>query len=226
MIRAIAVDDEPKALDVIENHAARISFLHLLDVFTNPFAGIEYLHKNSVDLIFLDIHMPDLSGLEFIKASNIRAQVIFTTAHSDYALQSYDVDAADYLLKPFDFSRFLKAVTKAQHRLSSVGARVADFFFVSSGNQQRRISLAEIQFIEGNGNYVTYHVNTEKILVRSTVKEALSSLPPHIFVQTHKSYIISLKHLDKIQDNHAFISAQRIPIGASYREALMKVTGR
>ena len=199
MIRAIAIDDEPKALEIIQNHAARISFLQIQEIFTNPFTALEYLNHASIDLIFLDINMRDISGLDLLNAIDKgKFLIIFTTAHSEFALQSYEVEALDYLLKPFDFSRFLRSVVKAQDKLSIRGNVNKDFFFVSTGNQQRKISFNDVLYIKGSGNYVTYHRDTEKIVVRSTIKETLSLLPPQIFVQVHRSYIIALNKLEKI----------------------------
>lgn len=223
MLSAIAIDDEPDALEILKSHAARVPFLKLQRVFTNPFEALEYIRLDRIDLVFLDIRMPDLSGLDFSQA--IRKEnplIIFTTAHSEYALKSYDVEALDYLLKPFDFSRFLKAVTKAQESLRHNIASL-DFFFVNTGYQQRKICFNDIKYIEGDGNYVTYHTDAEKIIVRSTIKETLSLLPPRLFIQIHRSYIISLRQLDKIQDNHAFVGDHRISIGASYKDRLVKL---
>jgi two-component system, LytTR family, response regulator len=222
LIRAIAIDDEPKALEVVRAHASRISFLHLERLFTNPFEAVEYLHNNPIELIFLDVRMPDISGLELLNSLNKgKFLVIFTTAYAEFALQSYDVEALDYLLKPFDFSRFFKAVAKAQDKLKS--ADDYKFFFVNTGNQQRRITLNDILHIEGNGNYVTYHVQKEKVTVRSTIRETLSILPRQNFIQIHKSHIVSLAKIIKIQDNHVFVDGHRISIGARYRENLMKI---
>jgi two-component system LytT family response regulator len=226
MINAIAIDDEPKALDIVSTLASRIPFLNLVKSFTNPMEALQYVNDNAIDLIFVDIKMPDISGLDLVQALKKKeCLVIFTTAHSEYALKSYDVQALDYLLKPFDFSRFLKAVTRAQEVLSMRDDLHQDFFFVNTGYQQRKISINDISHLKGDGNYVTYHVNNEKIVVRSTIKEALKLLPPRLFIQIHRSFIISLRKLDKIQDNHAFIGNHKISIGANYKNDFMKSIG-
>jgi two-component system LytT family response regulator len=226
MIHAIAIDDEPKALDIVNSLASRIPFLNLVKSFTNPMEALQYVNDNAIDLIFVDIKMPDISGLDLVQALKKKeCLVIFTTAHSEYALKSYDIQALDYLLKPFDFSRFLKAVTRAQEVLSMRDDLHQDFFFVNTGYQQRKISINDISHLEGDGNYVTYHVNNEKIMVRSTIKEALKLLPPRLFIQIHRSFIISLRKLDKIQDNHAFIGNHKISIGANYKNDFMKSIG-
>ena len=151
--------------------------------------------------------------------------VIFTTAHSEYALESYELEALDYLLKPFDFARFLRAVNKAQEKLAADEGTEKSFFFVNTGYQQRKICYHDICFVEGSGNYVTYYTEKEKIMVRSSMKETVSFLPSHSFIQIHRSSIISLRKLDKIQDNHAYIGNHKISIGANYREELMRVIG-
>jgi len=222
MIKAIAIDDEPMALEVVRNHAAKIPFLQLQEVFTDPLKAIDYLQQHSVDLIFLDIKMPDIDGIEFSGMVNgKKTMLIFTTAHSEYALQSYELNAIDYLLKPFDFARFLVAVTKARENLAKNPSPENDFFFVNTGHQQRRISFDEISHIEGDGNYVTYHLGDEKVIVRSTIKETLKLLPSS-FIQIHRSFIIPIRKLERIQDNHAFIGKLRISIGLSYKEELMR----
>jgi DNA-binding LytR/AlgR family response regulator len=223
MIKAIAIDDEPRALEIIKNHAARIPFLQLSAAFTNPLEALAYINQEAVELVFLDIKMPDISGIELLKSiQKGKILIIFTTAYSEYALESYDLEAIDYLLKPFDFSRFLKSMVKVQERLTLRDSLERDFFFVHTGNQQRKICYSDISYIEGEGNYVTYFVNNEKIIVRSGIKETVNTLPTQLFIQIHRSYIISLRKLDKIQDNHAFIGHFRIPIGANYREAFMR----
>lgn len=223
MIKAIAIDDEPRALEVIKNHAARIPFLQLSGTFTNPLEALAYIHQERIKLVFLDIKMPDISGIDLLKSiQRGKILIIFTTAYSEYALESYDLEAIDYLLKPFDFSRFLRSVVKAQEQLTLRDNVEKDFFFVQTGHQQRKICFGDIDYIEGEGNYVTYSVNNEKIIVRSGIKETLQALPAQWFVQIHRSYIVSLRKLDKIQDNHVFIGNRRISIGANYREAFMK----
>lgn len=227
MIKAIAIDDEPRALEVIKNHVAKVPFLELSGVFTNPFEALDYINKNRPDLIFLDIKMPDISGIDFLRTLNKGNQmVIFTTAHSAYALESYELDALDYLLKPFEFSRFLKSVSKAQEKLKIKERPVHDFFFINTGQQQQKVFFKEINRIEGDGNYVNYWFNSKKFMVRSTLKETLQLLPAGMFVQIHRSYIIPLHKIDKIQDNHVFIGDESISIGANFKDELMRLIGK
>ena len=224
MIKAIAIDDEPRPLQVIGHHASRIGFLELKEVFTDPFKALDYILEKPVGLIFLDINMPDISGLEFCRQiRNKNILIIFTTAYSEYAVESYEAEAIDYLLKPFEFSRFHTAVSKAHERLSSRSRGAQEFCFVSSGTEQHRLPYAQIQYIEGCGNYVIYHLTDRDILVRSTIRETLSNLPPAAFVQVQRSFIVSLSHIDKIQDSHISIGSKRLSIGPKYRHAFQSL---
>lgn len=226
MIKAIAIDDEPLALEIIRNHSVKVPFLSLEGTFIKPVRALEYIGQNNIDLIFLDINMPDLSGFDFIKSikrNNIF--IIFTTAHNEYALESYEVDAIDYLLKPFDFARFLISINKVKDRIFAQNKLKQDFIFLNSGYQQRKIFLEEILFIKGDGNYITYFTSKEKIMVRSAIKEAINFLPAHFFVQIHRSYIVSLRQIDKVEDNHVFIKGNKISIGANYKDNLKKIAG-
>jgi two-component system, LytTR family, response regulator len=227
MIHAIAIDDEPKALEVIQNHAAKIPFIELKKVFTNPVDALEYIKGHGVDLIFLDMMMPDLSGMQFLqKIGRSDYDVIFTTAYNEYASESYEAKAIDYLLKPFDFQRFQKAVKKVRARFME---NASDFFFVKSGHQLYKIKFSEIDFVKCEGNYVVYFFGNEKIMVRETVKDTLLRLVQYKFIQVHKSYVIPIDNVDKIYDNHIYIGEHRIPIGSNYRSAffdLIDATGK
>lgn len=223
MIRCIAIDDEPKALEVIKNHIARVPFLQLMKSFVDPFKAVNFFNENQIDLVFLDINMPDINGVQLVKNFTNKPLIIFTTAYSEYAIQSYEVEAVDYLLKPFDFARFLRAATKAKDRLSKSTLHVNNFFFVNTGNQKRRLFYSEIYCIEGEGNYVKYLTKEGNVLVRSTIKETLQLLPPSRFVQIHRSYIVALQWIEKIEDNHVYVAQRRISIGATYRENFLRV---
>jgi len=217
MIRAIAIDDEPRALNIIKSHATKVSFLNLAATFTDPFQGIEYINEHAPDVVFLDINMPDISGLQLLNNLTKNPLIIFTTAHSEYAVKSYEVEAVDYLLKPFDYARFLLAVTKAKEKLGTSNQSINPFFFVNTGNQKQRLFYDDIYYIEGEGNYVNYYTEKGKTMVRSTIKKTLVLLPKDRFIQLHRSYVVALPWIDKIEDNHVVIGAKRIPIGATYR---------
>lgn len=223
MIRCIAIDDEPKALDIIKSHVSKIDFLHIADTFTDPFKAIRFIQENPVDLIFLDINMPDIDGIELIRHLKNKPLIIFTTAHSEYAIRSYELEAVDYLLKPFEFSRFLSAVNKVKDKINPVrSSSEADFFFVSSGNQKKKLIYSDILYIQGEGNYVMYFSISDKTIVRASISETMEILPSGLFIQIHRSTIVSLKWIDKVEDNHVYIQDKRLSISATYRELFMK----
>lgn len=224
MIKCIAIDDEPRALDVIRHHIDKIDFVSLEETFTDPLAALNYLSEHKTDLVFLDIDMPNISGIDLLKSLKEKPLVIFTTAHSEYAIESYELSAIDYLLKPFDFPRFLNAVLKAQSRLKDDGfEKSRDFFFINTGTQKRKMFYQEIRFVEGEGNYVRYYTGGEKLLVRSTIRKTLEQLPQKKFVQIHRSYIVALQWIDSIEDNHVQVGSKRITIGATYRNDFLKI---
>ena len=225
MIRCVAIDDEPKALEIIRSHISRVSFLELTATFHDPFLAVEYLQDHPVDLIFLDINMPGIDGIRLSKNLRTQPLIIFTTAHSEYAVQSYEVEAVDYLLKPFDFARFQLAASKAKDRFSSTEKPTSvsrDFFFVNTGYQKRRIVFSDISYVVSDGNYVRYQLRDNHLLVRSSIRETLHVLPGDLFCQIHRSYIVSIRHIEKIEDNHVHIADQRIAIGSKYRDDFLK----
>lgn len=226
MINCIAVDDEPKALEIIRSHVSKIDYINLINVYTDPIKAIAFMEETPVDLIFLDINMPDIDGMKFISHLRNKTQIIFTTAHSEYALKSYEVEAVDYLLKPFDFSRFLTAVAKVREKMTT---RIPqeDYFFVSTGNQKKRLLYKDVLYIQGEGNYVVYHTLTGKTIVRASISETVERLPANMFMQIHRSKIVSLYCIDKVEDNHVHIQGVKHQISATYRDAFMEViTGK
>ena len=218
MIKCIAIDDEPKALEIISLFSERVEFISLEKVFVDPFKALSYLTDNEVDLILLDINMPDISGINFIKNLNKEIFVIFTTAHSEYAMESYEVNAIDYLLKPFEFARFFLALSKVKDKLNSNKNKKDDFFFLNTGAEKHRLSYNDIFYIETDGNYMRYHTKKGRYLVRASVKETNNLLPNKQFIQIHRSYIVSIKAIEKIEDNHVFINKNSLPVSASYRD--------
>ena len=219
MLHAIAIDDEPIALDVVKSLAVKIPFLSMKGFFTNAFEAAEFLHNHKTDLIFLDIKMPDISGIDFLRSIPNPPMVIFTTAYSEHAVQSFELDATDYLLKPFSLSRFLKACNKAQEQWELRQQNTATLpaaVFIKDGYGQQRVELKDVLYAESNGNYMLFVLKDKKITTRLTMAEAEALLPPASFIRIHRSYIIAKNHVTKIEKNNIWIQGTELPIGASY----------
>ncbi len=219
MLKAIAIDDEPVALDVIKSLSAKISFVDVAAFFTNAFDAIGYLQHEKIDLIFLDIKMPDISGIDFLKSITSPPMVIFTTAYSEHAVQSFELDAIDYLLKPFSQSRFLKACNKAFEQFElrkNTGTPTPAYVFIKSGYEQIRVALDDILYVESNGNYMQFVLQKSKFLSRLTMAETEALLSALDFMRIHRSFIVAKKQVTKIEKNSVWINGTELPIGASY----------
>jgi DNA-binding LytR/AlgR family response regulator len=229
MITCIAVDDEPMALEVIERYCAKSDLLELKAVFREPVKAIEYLGREKVDLIFLDINMPDISGMQLVQTLSPRPLIIFTTAYSQHAAESYNLDAVDYLLKPVTFDRFLAAVNKAVRALpgkNSLPARDEDtLIFIKSGPQTHQVKISDIFYLEKDGNYITVHLKDKHILIRENMGDIFDLVPAADFVRVHKSYVVAVRHIAMIEVHQLIINGEKIPIGGTYREALWKRLG-
>ncbi len=178
-MKAIAIDDEPIALEIIKSHASKVLFLDLKATFTDAFKALEYLQKEPVDLVFLDIKMPDISGIEFYNSLSKKPLVIFTTAYSDHAVTSFEMDAVDYLLKPFSLSRFIKGCNKAYELYNFRNAsETSDHIYVKTGYEQVKVMYADILYLEASGNYVTFVLKDKNILSRSTFTEVITCFLP------------------------------------------------
>ncbi|MDX5347045.1 MAG: LytTR family DNA-binding domain-containing protein [Hymenobacteraceae bacterium] len=223
-MKAIAVDDEPLALEVVRNLASKVPYLDLKASFTDAFQALEYLQKEPVDLIFLDIKMPDITGLEFVTSLQKKPLVIFTTAYSEHAVTSFELDAIDYLLKPFSLARFVKACNKAQElyllRSGNAADTVKDYVFMKTGYEQVKVHFNEILYLEAAGNYVTFVLEDKKLLTRMTITEASEMLPDNQFVRVHRSYIVAKDRIDKIERHQVCIKGNEVPVGASYMQQL------
>lgn len=222
---AIAIDDEPIALDVVKSHASKVTFIELKATFTNAFDAISYLHQNKTDLIFLDIKMPDINGIDFLSSLSAPPMVIFTTAYSEHAVKSFELDAVDYLLKPFSLSRFLKACNKALelHNLRSKAAPAGqpDFIFLKDGYEQIKVQLDDILYIEASGNYTQVHLTGDKLLsTRVPLSEMQVLLPEKRFIRTHRAFIVAADKISKFDRSQAWINERLIPIGATYTGCL------
>jgi len=228
MLKAIVIDDEPMALEVIKGLTEKVTFVDLKGYFTNSFEALKFLQATKVELIFLDIKMPDISGIEFLKSIPDPPMVIFTTAYSEHAVESFELDAIDYLLKPFSLARFLKACNKAYEyyelkKNKSNRTSGLSHLFIKSGYEQIRVELNDILYAEGNGNYVVLVLENKKIPSRLTMSEAEALLPATDFVRVHRSYIVSKKYIQKADKKNIWIQQTEIPIGAAYISEIEKL---
>ena len=220
-MKAIAIDDEPIALNIIKAHAAKVPFLELKAEFTDAFQALDYLQKEPVDLIFLDIKMPDISGIDFFNSLAKKPMVIFTTAYSEHAVTSFDLDAVDYLLKPFSLARFVKGCNKAFELYTFRNAgEPTDHLFIKTGYEQVKVMLDEILYAEASGNYVTFVLKDKNILSRSTFNEAITLLPPEKFVRVHRSYIVAIDKIDKVERNQVTLGKRYVPVSEAYSQQL------
>jgi DNA-binding LytR/AlgR family response regulator len=220
MLTAIAIDDEPQALQVVQLLAAKVPFLELQATFTNAFTALAYLQTHPVDVLFVDIKMPDMTGVELVQGLPRVPLLIFTTAYSEYAVQGFELDAVDYLLKPFSLARFAKACAKALERQPARILASSPAILVKTGYEEERLLLQDILYVEADGNYLTYVLPARRVLTRQTLAEALRQLPAQHFVRVHRSYIVALNKVEKIARHELTVAGSSIPIGASYESML------
>jgi DNA-binding LytR/AlgR family response regulator len=230
MITAIALDDEPPALDVIDAFCKRIDSIELSKTFTKTSEAFSYLEKFPVNLIFLDINMPSLSGIEFYRSIPQKAMVIFTTSYSEYAVESYNMNAIDYLLKPFTFKRFEQAVQKALDHYRFTHQHEASeerYLLLRIDYSLVKILLDDILFIEGLDNYLKIHLHNQKpVIVRMTMKAVQDKLPATGFIRVHRSYVVPLARIEAVRNKLIFIADEEIPIGSSYEENFFAAFGK
>lgn len=220
-MKAIAVDDEPIALEIIRTHAAKVPYLDLKATFTDAFKALEYLQKEPIDLLFLDIKMPDISGLEFFNSLSKKPLLIFTTAYSEHAATSFEMDAVDYLLKPFSLARFIKGCNKAFELYNFRNAsETADHLYVKTGYEQLKVMYDDILYLEAAGNYVTFVLKDRNILSRSTFAEVVNTLPQHKFARVHRSYIVAISKIDKVERQQVTINKAIVPVSDAYSQNL------
>jgi DNA-binding LytR/AlgR family response regulator len=220
MITCIAIDDEPLALQLITQYCEKIPFLQLKKVFTNPDEANAYLLQQNIDLIFLDIQMPDISGLQFYKNLTDKPPVIFTTAFKDYAVEGFNVDAVDYLLKPFEFERFSKAVQKAKEYMEFLSSQDVQqsALFVKVNYEMMKINLKDIDLIEALDDYVKIYIKPTPVLTLMTLKNLHEKLPSKEFIRVHRSYVIPVAKIEKFSKNKIIVAGKEIPIGTSYTD--------
>ncbi len=229
MLKCIIIDDEPLAIQLLSDYAIKSKDLELVGSYTNPLEAFHSLQHQAVDLIFLDIQMPELTGIQFMQLAKNEQLYILTTAYDNYALQGYDFDVVDYLLKPISLDRFLAAVEKAKERKNVAQSALAspippsvqnnNFMFVKTGYKTQRIQYDAILYFEGLSDYVAIHTSKEKILTLEKMKHFAQTLPDHLFVRVHKSFIVSIEKIDFIERNRISIGDKYIPIGATYAAA-------
>lgn len=224
-MRCIAIDDEPLALQLLLEFASRISFLSMVNTFTNPDDAKVWLQNNEVDVLFLDIQMPDINGLQFYRSLLNKPPVIFTTAYSEYAVEGFNVDAIDYLLKPFEYDRFLKAVYKAREYiefLSNQELQLASIF-IKVDYQLMKLNLKDIELIEGLDDYIRIHTKPKPVLTLMTLKSLQEKLPSHEFVRLHRSYIVPVSKIESFGKSKIKVGGKEIPVGSSYGEVYQQL---
>jgi DNA-binding LytR/AlgR family response regulator len=232
MLRCMVIDDEPLAIQLLANHISKVSFLELADSFNNPMEALISFNSNPVDLVFLDIQMPQLTGIQFMKLLQNRAQVIITSAYEEYAIEGYEHNVTDYLLKPISFERFYKSVEKAYnisnptHKINpkqDLYPATGGYIFVKVETKMVRVELDDILFIEGLKNSVSIFTKTQRIVTLQVMKQLEEILPSNRFIRVHKSYIVALDKINSIERQEISINDRIIPIGITYQEQFFKL---
>lgn len=237
MIRCLIVDDEPLALHILEDYISKVPFMELVKSTTNPIEALTMVQDGNIDLVFLDVQMPELTGIQFLRIANGKTKVILTTAYPQYALEGYELDVVDYLLKPIAFDRFFKAAQKAQGIIHPAKTPapveqqfaqpqndfMSDFIFVKSEHKIQKLYLHQILFIEGLKDYISIFTTTERIITLQNMKKMEDTLPSQHFVRVHKSYIVALNKIDSIERSRIRIGDKIIPVGDTYRDDFFKI---
>lgn len=237
MINCLAIDDEPLALDLLEDFISRIPFLKLAEKCSSAFEAMKILQQENIELLFLDIQMPDITGIQFLKTLESKPKVIFTTAYPEHALEGFELDATDYLLKPFSFERFLKAVNKAskqiqlQHAASEPAEQSAssdekDYIFIKSGYDTVKVAFKNIRYIQGLKDYVKIHTYDSTILTLVSMKAILKRLPADNFVRVHRSFIVAIDKIDLVQKRRISLGETEIPVGDTFRKGFLEALGK
>ena len=232
-LKCLIVEDEPLARNLLAEYVNKVSYLELTEATSNPLHALEVLRNHAIDLMFLDIQMPEITGITLLKSLQKKPLVILTTAYSEYALESYDLDVVDYLLKPITFDRFLKAVDRANQRMhpptvtpEAAEEKNAPFVFVKDGTKLVKVNFDDILFVEGLKDYVTIVTKAQKIVSLQRLKSLESQLPPDKFIRIHHSYIIAIKAVDTIHKGEVQIGTHLIPISDSYRKSFKEFIER
>lgn len=227
MLKTFIVEDEPQAITLLETYIGRVPFLSLCGTSRDPIRAFTYLQENRVDLLLLDINMPNLSGLELYKSLSSPPAVIFTTAYPDFAVQGFELEAVDYLLKPITFPRFLKACDRVKKRQQPSSPQtisspvIADIIYIKSGPTLHKLSWKDILYLEKDENYLVYHTAETRILSRQTLSD-LEDIFPDYFARIHKSFAVSLLHVEKVEREQVCIYGRQLPVGRTYRTELLE----
>lgn len=238
-IRCAIIDDEYLARQYMRDYVARIPFLELQGDYNSPMKAMDALNRGQIDLLFLDIQMPDIGGLDFLRSLEKRPYVILTTAYKEFALEGYELEVTDYLLKPFSFDRFLKAVNKVHHSMSQTSQPASseadtdqktdfreDYLVIRADRKYYKINYEDLIYIEGQKAYVTFHSeNNKRITALASLKELEEKLPPGQFIRIHKSYIVSIKKIDALEGNQLEVAGEKLPVGKYYRQQVARVFG-
>lgn len=233
MLKCIAVDDEPLALDLLEDNISKVPFLKLAALCSNPIEAMNFLQNETVDLIFLDIQMPGLTGLQFIKTMSVKPMFILITAYEKYALEGYELDVVDYLVKPVSLERFIKACNKALelHQLKlkkATSSETPAYFFINADYSLVKVVFSDIMFIEGLKDYLKIHLksSTKPLVARLTMKAIEEQLPSNTFIRVQKSFIVSKDYITSVRKNSVFIDDIEIPVGDNYKDAINSLIGK
>jgi len=231
-INCLVLDDEPLALEVLEHYISKVFFLNLVRKCQHSIEAMQVLEENNIDLLFLDINMPDINGLQFLKSIKSRPLVIFTTGYREYALEGYNLDIVDFLLKPFDFERFLKSVNKANNlisktaRIPAIQQKAPQYIFVKADYKLVKINVDDILYVEGLKDYIKIFTRQRLILTLMSMTAIEEKLPAEGFFRLHRSYIISLGKIDSISRHRVIIGEKFIPISLPYRDKFYLIIGK
>lgn len=222
----LIVDDEFLARKLLSEYVSKVDYLQLIDTCSDATKAMEVLHKEQIDILLLDIQMPDISGMEMLKLIDKKPSVILTTAYSEYAVDAFSLGVIDYLLKPFDYARFLQAINKAVNINTSTTVANTDmsndYLMVKADYKLYKVNYDDLLFIEGQHEYVTFHTKVKRITALYSLKNLEDTLPKDRFVRVHKSFIVSIKNIEDIDKTNVSVAGSKIPVGASYRDALIE----
>lgn len=220
-MNCIIVDDDEASRKILSQLALQADSLNIVATFADPVEAVNILQKENVDLMFLDIEMPEMNGMEMLKSLSNRPKVILTTSHKEYALDAYELDVVDYLVKPITLPRFLKAVAKAKDSADNFTPG-KDYFFIKKDSVLNKVPVNDILWIEALGDYITVHTKEQRFIVHATLKSIEAKLPPNKFVRVHRSFIIQIDNVKKVEDTTIYINDTAIPVGALYKDSFIK----